>query len=201
MRSISLGCLAVVGFLGCKDGCWKSGNEGGGHNGSSGVKTHHLCSYPGGSGVHMDGPCIPPNCPQNSPVANEFPIDGIDGNGSGACDPEGVQLVPGSLHGGNCGDSADLVVDETHLIGKIGERTVCQDEGLVGAHFSVESWRGDSFEFKISRIKKDLGFQGFSEKREGYEIDDDYGRPVCTNTIAVSVRIALELSTRPDEAP
>jgi hypothetical protein len=117
------------------------------------------CKKPDGSAPEPDaGLCKEPrppicefgSCGVNSPVVNSFPVNGLRPDAE--CNPEGVQLLPGSLKGGKndkCKDErpdgrvygATLDVRENELVGMRRDGTIaCAGDDLEGASFTVRSW-------------------------------------------------------------
>ena len=84
--------------------------------------------------------CTWVQCGSNSPTINSFPINGLRPDGE--CNFEGVQLLPGSMLGGENGacDGATLEVRYNELIGLRPNGTFCKGEQLKGATFVVRSW-------------------------------------------------------------
>jgi ADYC domain len=100
----------------------------------------------------VDG-CTGPHCDGggNSPHTNTFPINGLD---SDQCNADYMVLVGGSLHGGGCGDGADLALDSTghHIVGMRAGTTACQGSALEHAKFTVGG-PTDTAELEIAKVK------------------------------------------------
>lgn len=81
--------------------------------------------------------CQPGSCGANSPTINLFPINGIRSNGD--CNPDGVQLIAGSLNGRKC-HGATLDLSGNTLVGRDTRGTiVCSGSDLLDATFEVQS--------------------------------------------------------------
>jgi hypothetical protein len=70
-----------------------------------------------------------------------FPVNGL--GAGGACNPDGIQLLPGTLHAGGCPDGADLTFDaiDKKLVGTKNGETVCEGVALEHSKFQI---RGDN---------------------------------------------------------
>lgn len=95
----------------------------------------------------LAGPCTGIACGGgNSPFTNIFPVNGVSANG--ACNADGIQLIPGSLESRQCGPGFDLTfeTDSTtgtaKLIGTKPGHPPCKGPALENATFFVRSpWR------------------------------------------------------------
>ncbi len=76
-------------------------------------------------------------CGSNTPIVAGSPFEAL--HLGGRANPDGIRLIPGSLHGGPCGASAMLDVRGGELVGlDPGGRIVCGGLGLAGAKFRLE---------------------------------------------------------------
>jgi hypothetical protein len=137
--------------------------------------------------------CPPLGCGENSPVVNGFPINGFSKDAGGACNPSGVQLIPHSLQGGDCGSGADLGLDPTgtRLIGTRLGKVVCTGEELTGASFLVRSFARATQTFTIANVRPITMIDG-ARKYEGYRIESG-GGSVCEPATALRIRHQLGL--------
>jgi hypothetical protein len=114
----------------------------------------------------------------NSPYTNIFPINGVSADGNGACNADGIQVMPGSLEG--CPEPhSDLVLDDTgtRLIGKKHGRITCEGERLEHATFQVRS-PTHGVTLQISRFRQFNDDGPYHLRHEGYQITHD-GNQLC----------------------
>jgi len=140
-------------------------------------------------------------CGPNSPTVNGFPINGVRPNGQ--CNTDGVQLIPGSLIGGqgNLCTGASLDLDTDHLVGLNADGAIqCKGEQLKGASFEVRSWVDQDKSHKKSQriVIQDVALykpeQG--EARTGYRLVADKPgalESLCTSRASVDFRESLGL--------
>lgn len=145
--------------------------------------------------LQTHGPCQGLICGGgNSPYTNIFPVNGL--SSSGACNSDEIQLMPGSLHGGDCGDHATLEIDstQTQLIGTKNGARVCAGKGLEHASFTLRSG-GASVELMIETVKPITeGLHSY----EGYRIVR-HGKPACDYD--ESLEILEQLGFHPKHPP
>lgn len=137
-------------------------------------------------------------CGTNSPTVNGFPINGVRSNGQ--CNSDGVQLIPGSLSGGQgerC-TGATLDLDGNELVGLNPDGTVrCRGAELKGASFEVRSWVDEGKSHKKSRriVIQDIA----SYKPDHGETRTSYGmvadKPGTVDSLCAS-REAIEFRDR-----
>lgn len=115
--------------------------------------------------------CIQP-CPDNSPIVNTFPINGLAIDGAGGCSPEGVQVLPASLTGPKCGTGTfNLTAENGKLVGRNTSAT-CEGTDLEGSVFAVQGTNGTKVSFKIVKVQtiqlddKGTGPDGYLIERE-----------------------------------
>lgn len=158
----------------------------------------HFLKVRRGRALEPDGICRPP-CPSNSPVVNAFPVNGLDTAGSGQCNPEGVQVVPGSAHGSGCG-SGSLVfdADKRVLAVKTADGKLCAGEKIAHTSFTVQSFNNASVVFTIDARIELAGASG--QKREAYRILASTGSAgsndqlsVCDSRRSDEIRMSLGL--------
>lgn len=91
----------------------------------------------------IDGSCPLP-CPGNSPIVNAFPVNGLDGSGLGACNPERVRVEPGTAgKPKKCADgSLEFMAATGTLVIKNSKGDTCAGSDLQDASFTVESAGG-----------------------------------------------------------
>jgi len=100
-----------------------------------------------------DGGCPAP-CPGNSPVVNTFPINGFDVGGGGVCNPEGVQVLPGTAHGPGCPGNGNLVFESDRLV-VVSNGVRCEHQDMLqGLSFTVRSWNGHQTVLTITRVSQ-----------------------------------------------
>ena len=131
----------------------------------------------------LDSPGCEPPCRGNSPMVNTFPINGLDGAGTGLCNPEGIQVMPGTLSGGGCAAGSTLRIsdDKSELVAVDGGGGKCEGNRLKGASFTVRSIDGEAT-LKIDEVKDitvDDGQDAHTtpmQKMKGYKISDGDGK-------------------------
>jgi hypothetical protein len=147
------------------------------------------------------------SCGGNSPIVNAFPINGLRPDGE--CDPEGVQLMPGSLSGGvnNKCDGSTLGVAHNALVGvKPDGSYACEGDALKGASFVVRSWvpkdkSGSALRtltIHITDVQPYTADNG--EIRNGYRMIGD-GKSLCNAGDASDARQTLGLPVISGLAP
>jgi hypothetical protein len=137
--------------------------------------------------------CNTQQCGGNSPVVNGFPVNGFSKEARGACNSSGVQLLPHSLQGGDCGSGADLGLDPsgTRLIGSRNGKVVCTGEELTGASFLVRSSTPATVAFTITSVRPIVSTNG-AGAFEGYRIESG-GGSACEPATALRIRRQLGL--------
>lgn len=137
--------------------------------------------------------CNTQECGGNSSIVNGFPVNGFSKEASGTCNPSGVQLLPHSLQGGDCGSGAELGLDPsgTRLIGTRLGKVVCTGEQLTGASFLVRSFAPATVAFTITNVRQITMSDG-SSKYEGYRIESG-GGSACEPATALRIQRQLGL--------
>jgi hypothetical protein len=147
--------------------------------------------------------CMLTSCGGNSATINSFPINGLRLDGE--CNPDGVQLLPGSMLGGvedRCRGST-LTVRDNQLVGVRRNGTVaCEGHDLAGASFVVRSWvkKPGSEERRTLAIRiTDMKLHradGATQERMAYRMISD-GQSLCTASGSSKARqdLGLELIT------
>ncbi|HEX3478798.1 MAG TPA: ADYC domain-containing protein [Kofleriaceae bacterium] len=151
------------------------------------------CTAPEHHANAPDLTCTSGTCGTNSPIVNNFPINGLSKRADGACNASGVQLLAHSLEGGGCGKAADLELDPggTRLIGMRNGQVVCTGEQLAGATFLVRSFASSALAFTIASVRPIITLDGRAQY-EGYRIESG-GVPACDSAAALSIRRKLGL--------
>ena len=142
-------------------------------------------------------PCTGVRCGTggNSPFTNVFPINGLGANG--ACNPDGIQLLPGTLRGGGCANGADLTFDAAtqKLTGTKNGRTVCEAAALEHATFLVRGISATPLELTIAKVEtftpQDAA-AGYAPV-EGYRIEY-HGHTTCDYETSLQVLNDLGLA-------
>lgn len=138
--------------------------------------------------------CPSQTCGGNSPAVNTFPVNGVRPHGQ--CDREGIQLMPGSLQGGGCGQGADLTNDGNVLIGVRDGAEVCRAgdpaHDLVSATFDVRSFNGTTLTITISESRMLTTYTTY----RGYKLTVG-GTSLCNSTASSDARTALGLAPYP----
>lgn len=145
--------------------------------------------------------CTVRDCGGNSPIINSFPINGLSKDEPGACNAQGVQLVPRSLQGGACGSGAELALDAAggRLVGRRDGAVVCKGEQLTGATFIVRSFAAATLELTVAGVRQIQSHAGTAI--EGYRIESA-GASACEPATAERIRSQLGLlSDGPPETP
>lgn len=161
--------------------------------------------------------CDSYSCGTNSPTINGFPLNGLRPDGE--CNKEGVQLVPGSMMGGDANSCAGLTLDlnaidrtaDDHgmngnvLVGRDRNGIIkCEGKQLLGASFEVRSWQSvssDNHNKKSVRIRitdiTDYTNNENGEIRTAYRLVRDVPssepKTLCSAAGALDLRDALGL--------
>lgn len=182
MRTVVLALVSVVGW-----GC--SGKQ----NNSPHLDQDPPPCHDPGPGPHTEG-CPSGTCGGNSPAVNTFPINGVRKNGQ--CNREGVQLMPGTLRGGGCGQAASLIYDEKNnvLLGVNADSTeACREQAMVGATFDIRSFNGSTLTITISDSRM---LEHPYEAHRGYKLEVG-GHSLCESGASSDARTALGLTPYP----
>ena len=152
-----------------------------------------VCTAPGHHKTTPEETCTSGDCGTNSPIVNNFPINGLSKRADGACNASGVQLLPHSLQGGGCGKAADLALGPggTQLIGTRNGQVVCTGDQLAGATFLVRSFASATLALTIASVRPIITLDGKAQY-EGYRIESG-GVPACDSVAALSIQRRLGL--------
>jgi hypothetical protein len=98
---------------------------------------------------------------------------------NGTCNADNIQLIPGSLEGGECIEGSDLALDQTgtKLIGRKHGQITCSGQALVKAYFLVASSSGQ-LRLMIDEVKLFTDDTPGHKQHEGYRITS-LGRSTC----------------------
>jgi ADYC domain len=179
--------------------------------GSDAGPTLTLCSPPEIHQILRNGvvsPYVcPPPCGGNSPMVNSFPVNGAAIHGDGACNPEGVQIVPNSVNNGKCAPGSNLTFDGTNLVAVHGADK-CQGDDLEHSTFEIRNSKGTSLTLEIAKVKPVGSVQGYrivvaekqtdkADKDKGEADKTDKRKSLCDPDTSNKVRSGLGLPPYP----
>lgn len=191
----------VVSCRGCKSGDPVDKLCGGGFSKKEVHQLKYAVTKTGEVKESVDGGCRLP-CPSNSPIVNSFPVNGLDGSGLGACNPEQVRVQPGTAGRPNkCADGSLEFIAATGTIAiKNSQGATCAGSDLQDASFTVESVAGH-VKLTIKEVMQvpDDPLAPSGSTHEGYRIvatgigGGTSNVSVCDATRAKDVRNAIGL--------